>query len=156
MKASEQSTGIESYTEYSQVWPYTGLPTKSETRLAGAGNAGVLKRTTTVYECKVPQTAAACAVGVGNRYFVYAASQTEQSWDINGVAQPTIATSSQYGINAGDSQMWGDPTRIDVVTTLGASSATKRTVNVYWPAVTDNGKWITGRLKKATVTSSVQ
>ncbi|EJL83301.1 Insecticide toxin TcdB like protein, partial [Polaromonas sp. CF318] len=46
MKSQNLANNIESYTEFNQTWPFTGSVAKSETRLAGSGNAGVLKRTT--------------------------------------------------------------------------------------------------------------
>ncbi|EJL76642.1 virulence plasmid B protein, partial [Polaromonas sp. CF318] len=49
MKSKNLSNNIESYTEFNQNWPFTGSVAKSETRLAGSGNAGVLKRTTNSY-----------------------------------------------------------------------------------------------------------
>jgi hypothetical protein len=154
-RALEQVTGIELYTEYNQTWPYIGMPIKSETRMTGAGNGGLLKQSTTTMACKVPMTAAACSVAPGNQYFIYASSTAESSWDLNGAAMPTITTANQYGINPGDTQMWGDPSQVDVVTTHGGQTASKVTVNQYWPADVSAGKWITGRLKKATVTSTL-
>ncbi|WP_238541158.1 FG-GAP-like repeat-containing protein, partial [Polaromonas sp. CF318] len=49
MKSQNLANNIESYTEFNQTWPFTGSVAKSETRLAGSGNAGVLKRTTNSY-----------------------------------------------------------------------------------------------------------
>jgi hypothetical protein len=136
--AKNVNTGIENYTEFRQDWPFTGLASKSETRLAGSGNGGVLKRATTTY-AQGPGSASPST-------FVYASQSTEESWDLNGTPLPTIMTTSQYGL----SPQYGDPTRIQVTLSDGS---TKTTVNEYWPAETTNGKWILGRLKKATVTS---
>lgn len=151
VKSKELSTGIESYTEYYQGFPYTGTPKLSETRLAGAGNAGVLKRTTTTAACQNPQTAAACTVAPGNRYFPYASLVEETSWDLNGTAYPGVSSSYVYGVDPVDGKPYGDPTQI-TVTNQGDNSS-KTTVNEYWPANTGSGNWILGRLKKATVTS---
>jgi hypothetical protein len=152
MQSKELSTGIETRTEYLQDWPYTGMPVKSETRLAGYGNAGLLKRATSTPACKIPQNAAACSNSPGNRYFPHIASSVEESWEPNGgLALPTVTSSTQYGINPGDSQLWGDPLSITVSTNDGAS---KVVVNEYDPANVTAGNWILGRLKKATVTSS--
>ncbi len=144
-KRKELLTNIESYSEYRQDFPYTGSPIKSETRLAGSGNAGVLKRTTATPGCKIPQTAAACAVAAGNRYFPYVTSTVEESWELNGTAYPSITTSYLYA----QSPVYGDPTQITVTNNSDASN--KTTVNEYLPADTTN--WILGRLTKATVTS---
>jgi len=163
IKSQDQSTQIETYTELRQDFPYAGLATRSETRLAGAGNAGVLKRTTNTPACKIPQTGAACVIqqrcdlsansaackaAAGNRYFTYIASSLEESWDLNGATQPSITTNTLYGLDPVDGNLYGDPIQITVGTSDGSS---KTSINEYWPADTTN--WILGRLKKATVTS---
>jgi hypothetical protein len=146
-KSTELSTGLESYTEYRQDFPYTGIPLMSETRLAGKGNAGVLKRNTNTVECKIPQNASACVVAPGNRYFPVLSSTTEASWDLNAAAFPVITTTTSYVADA-NGQLYGDVGTITVGTNDGAY---KQTVNQYFPADTTN--WILGRLKSATVTS---
>jgi Salmonella virulence plasmid 65kDa B protein/FG-GAP-like repeat len=153
MQSKELSTGIESRTEFSQEWPYTGMPVKSETRLAGYGNGGLLKRSTSTPACKIPQNSAACTNAAGNRYFPYIASTLEESWELNGgIALPTVSTNTEYtnAASAGTA-LWGDPLRITVTSNDGAS---KVIVNEYEPANTTGGNWILGRLKQATVTSS--
>lgn len=96
-------------------------------------------------------TGAACVNAVQARYFTYTASTTEQSWDLSGAAFPSTTTAFEYNINSGDSQLWGDPTKITVSNSGGA---VKTTVNEYLPASTATPNWILGRLKKATVTST--
>lgn len=138
MKSKNLVSNIESYTEFNQNWPLTGSVAKSETRLAGSGNAGVLKRSTNSY-----------AQGTGSAtgsIFVYPSQSVEQSWDLGGVAYPTVTTSYQYG----QRPQYGDPTQVSVINGAGAG---KTTVNEYWPPNTSGGNWILGRLKKATVTS---
>jgi hypothetical protein len=146
-KSQEVATGIESYTEYRQDFPYTGIPLLSETRLAGKGNAGVLKRNTNTVECKIPLNASACVIAPGNRYFPVVSSATEASWDLNGAAFPVITTSTTYVADA-NGQLYGDVGTIVVGTNDGSS---KTTTNTYYPADTTN--WILGRLKSATVVS---
>ena len=139
MKSKNLSNNIESYTEFNQNWPFTGSVAKSETRLTGSGNAGVLKRTTNTY-----------AQGTGSATgttFVYPSQSVEESWDLGGSQYPTVTNSYQYG----QSPQYGDPTQISVSNSAGAG---KTTVNEYWPANTTSGSWILGRLKKATVTST--
>jgi uncharacterized protein (DUF2141 family) len=138
-KAKNLDTGIESYTELHQDWPFIGMVAKMETRLAGAGNASVLKRSTSSYA----QGAGSAAPAV----FVYSSQSVEESWDLNGAALPTITTTSQYS----QSPQYGDPTQIQVSLSDGTS---KTAVNEFWPAQTTGGQWILGRLKKATVTST--
>jgi hypothetical protein len=172
IKAKELATGIETYTEYRQDWPYTGTIAKSETRLTGAGTAGLLKQATVSPACKIPSTGLACAVlpsttaancnlaannaacvtAAQSRYFTYTASTTENSWDLSGAALPATTTTFDYQANGSNGgALYGDPTTITVTNSGGA---TKTTVNEYLPANTSNGNWILGRLKKATVTSS--
>ncbi|CAN7239165.1 SpvB/TcaC N-terminal domain-containing protein [Polaromonas sp. LjRoot131] len=139
MKSRSLSNNIESYTEFNQNWPLTGSVAKSETRLAGSGNAGVLKRTTNSYA-----QSAGSATGAT---FVYPSQSIEESWDLGGSAYPTVTNSYQYG----QSPQYGDPTQISVSNSAGAG---KTTVNEYWPANTGSGNWILGRLKKASVTST--
>jgi hypothetical protein len=145
MKSKEATTGIETYREYRQDFPFVGMVSKSETRLVGSGSGGVLKRATATFGCKIPQNAAACAVTTGSRYFPYIATTLEESWDINGAAYPSLYTSYVYGQNP----VFGDPTQITV--TNNGDGSSKTTVNEYWPADVTN--WILGRLKTATVTS---
>ena len=149
MKSQEVVTGIESYTEYSQDFPYTGMPIKSETRLASSGNAGVLKRSTNNPGCKIPLNGTACAVAPNSRYFPYIASTQEYSWDLNGASFPSVTSSTDYGLDpVANGQLYGDVSTITVGTSDGSS---KTTINEYYPA--DTANWILGRLKKATVTS---
>ncbi|SFU59186.1 Repeat domain-containing protein [Polaromonas sp. YR568] len=138
MKSKNLTNNIESYTEFNQNWPLTGSVARSETRLAGSGNAGVLKRTTNTY-----------AQGTGSATgttFAYPSQSVEESWDLGGSAYPTVTNAYQYG----QSPQYGDPTQISVT---NSASAGKTTVNEYWPANTGSGSWVLGRLKKATVTS---
>jgi hypothetical protein len=133
------NTGIESYTEFRQDWPFIGMASKSETRLAGSGNGGLLKRATATY-----------AQGPGSAspsIFVYTSQSTEESWDLTGAQLPTITTVNQYT----QSPQYGDPTQIQVTLSDGSS---KTTVNEYWPVNVTGDNWILGRLKKATVTSN--
>jgi hypothetical protein len=138
VKTRNLTNNIESYTEFNQNWPFTGSVLKSETRLTGSGNAGVLKRTTNTY-----------AQGTGSAtgsIFVYPSQSVEESWDLGGSPYPTVTNAYQYG----QGLQYGDPTQISVSNSAGAG---KTTVNEYWPANTASGSWILGRLKKASVTS---
>jgi FG-GAP-like repeat len=174
MEGTEAATGIQSYTENSQDWPYVGMPIKSETRLLDlcGGNACVvvgspklLKRATSTPACKIPQTGAACApqptncndlsinpsciAASNNRYFPHVATSTEASWDLNGTAFPVITTLYEYNPPTAGGPIWGDPTRIAVSNSGGGS---KVTTNTY--KVADTTNWILGRLATASVTSS--
>ena len=164
----ELATGIQRYNEYRQDYPYTGMLMLSETRLAGAGKNGVLKRTLQYAACKIPLNGSACVVAercdradsdalikaactnaANSRYFVHTANSVEESWDLDGAPFPTISTSTQFAADALSGQHYGDVGRITINTQGGAS---KVTTNEYLPADTNN--WILGRLKRAQVTSS--
>ncbi|MFM9880348.1 MAG: FG-GAP-like repeat-containing protein [Burkholderiaceae bacterium] len=152
MKSIEQLTGIESYTEYNQAWPYIGAAIKNETRLAGVGNGGLLKRSSTTYQ--------ATTGSATNTTFVFPGSTVEESWDLNGVQLPTISSYYEYAPSAyagSDGTQYGDPSRIVVNTSYqGADAGRKTTVNTYAPAATSRqepSKWVLGRLTRASVTS---
>lgn len=167
MKSVEVATGIESYTEYSQDFPFTGMAIKNETRLAGAGNAGVLKRTSNTPSCKIPLSGAACVIqnscnkadsdtaiknaciaAANARYYPYLQSSQEQSWDLSGAAYPVLNTATEYGLDT-QGTFYGDATK---VTTSVVGGGSKVSENEYWPADTSN--WVLGRLRRATVTST--
>ena len=169
MKTLEEATGIETYTEFSQSWPTIGSVLKSETRLAGAGNAGLLKQSTSSYGChqtaamagtSAPASAtAACGPwSPGKVYFPHLVSAVEDSWDLDGSAMPRLSTSQSYAGYADQSggvRQYGDPTQIRVdIHQGGALQHRKDTTNEYHPAKTSAGQWQLGRLKKASVSST--
>ncbi|MBW9336775.1 hypothetical protein FEE59_24990 [Herbaspirillum sp. RU 5E] len=136
-------TGLVSYTEYRQDWPYVGLPSLVKKTVANGGNGGVLSQTTTSYGCNDPSVSSttACTIAPGKRYFVYAKQSLESSWDYNGAALPVVTRSSEY-------DNWGNATKVDVTTDDGFK---KSTVNTY---ANDSVNWYLGRLLKSSVTSS--
>lgn len=140
MSARATDTGVETYSQFRQDFPYVGMVSKTETRLAGAGQPALLKRTTHTY--------GSTGNPPGNVYFVYASGSLEESWDLGGVPLPSVTTEYQY---AGTAPFYGDPSLVRVTTSDGAS---RTTTNEYWPADTAGNHWILGRLKKATVTSA--
>lgn len=157
MGSKDVSTNIETMSVFHQTWPYVGMLKTSETRLAGAGNSGLLKRSTVTPGCKIPLTQAACAVfpavnAPGTLYFPYTSQSVDESWDLNGAALPVVTTNYQYNLTAGDIQLYGNPSQITATTTLGLINKTVTTVNEYFPANTTN--WVLGRLKKSTVTNT--
>jgi hypothetical protein len=134
--------------EYRQDFPFTGMAILDRTDWKTPSLAKLIKLTSWTSDCKIPQTAAPCAAVPGNRYFTYVSSSLEESWDLNGLAYPSTTTTITYNPNAPDTELRGDPSRVVVSTSDGSS---KTTVNEYWPADTSN--WISGLLKKSTVTS---
>jgi hypothetical protein len=169
MKSLEEATGIETFTEFSQGWPTIGQVIKSETRLAGAGNAGLLKQTTSSYGChqtagvvgSVAPGSATTACGPwspGKIYFPHLIAAVEDSWDLDGTTMPRLSTTQTYAGSAdqaGGVRQFGDPTQIRVdIHQGGALQHRKDTTNEYHPARTTAGQWQLGRLKKASVSST--
>lgn len=158
----EDATGLESYTEYSQTWPYVGQAVVSETRLAGKGNGGRLKRSVFALGCYQTMGAAATsgcpANTAGLVYHVFPVKVTESSWDLNGTAMPVVETTRAYAgtaDTAGAVRQFGDLTGVQVDVLQGeVLKQRKVTTNEYHPAKTGAGQWQLGRLKKASVTSS--
>ncbi|WP_051517009.1 FG-GAP-like repeat-containing protein [Herbaspirillum sp. RV1423] len=143
MQTRQVETGLTSYTEYQQSWPYTGLPSLVKKSLAGGGNNGVLSQITNSYNCNdaASTTVTPCVVGAGKRYFVYANQSVESGWDYNGAVLPVITTKTEY-------DTWGNATRVDVSTSDGYG---KSTINSY---ANDSNNWYLGRLLKSSVTSA--
>ena len=143
MQTKQVETGLTSYAEYQQTWPYTGLPILVKKSLTGGGNNGVLSEISNSYNCNDPvsSTATPCVVGAGKRYFVYANQSVESGWDYNGAALPVITTKTEY-------DNWGNATKVDVSTSDGYG---KTTVNNY---SNDSSNWYLGRLLKSSVTSA--
>ncbi len=143
MQTKQVETGLTSYTEYLQNWPYTGLPNVLKKTLVGGGNNGVLSQITNGYNCNdaANTTATPCSVGAGKRYFIYANQSIESGWDYNGAALPVITTKTEY-------DNWGNATKVDVSTSDGYG---KITTNVY---SNDSSNWYLGRLINATVIST--
>lgn len=160
MKSIEESSGIETYAEFSQTWPFIGMVTRSQTRLPGAGNAGVLKTTSNGLACQASQgqPGAACTWSAGKVYFPFVSTTTESSWDLNGSQMPTLFSSTAYegyADQSGAVRQFGDPTLITVdVSEGGVLKQRKATTNQYRAAKTDGGNWESGRLNRATVTST--
>ncbi len=161
--STDSTTSVEQYTEYRQDWPYTGMLAKAETRLAGAGNSGVLQRSTATLGCKIPlngsacqivsrcdqaSNADACAAAANIRYFPFVASLRDERWDLNGNAYPIITNEVEYAFNQGDGKFYGEASKVTVSTSDGYSRTTS---NEYYPA--DATNWIFGRLKRANVVS---
>lgn len=153
VNAKNTTTLIESYTEYQQDWPFVGMVKKSEMKRVGSGNAGVLRRITATFACKVPQTGASCVVAAGNRYFPHEVIRYEESWDLNGAVFPSVSTATTHNINAPDSELRGDPSVVTVTSTLGSLVSTRTSTNQYEAA--DTTAWALGRLKRQTVISTV-
>jgi len=143
MQTKQVETGLTSYTEYQQNWPYTGLPSLIKKSLAGGGNNGVLSQITNSYNCNdaASATVTPCVVGTGKRYFVYANQSVESDWDYNGAVLPVITTKTEY-------DSWGNATKVDVSTSDGYG---KTTTNSY---SNDSSNWFLGRLTRSSVVST--
>ncbi|HRK56308.1 MAG TPA: RHS repeat-associated core domain-containing protein, partial [Burkholderiaceae bacterium] len=161
VRSTEVASGIQTYTEYRQNWPYTGQAVVTQTQLPGYGNGSLLQRTIYNHSCYRTNTSGATAScgeqASGKVIFPFVARSTEESWDLNGATLPTISTATGYGGTAaanGQTLQLGDATTVEVdITYGGALKSRKRTINQYHPAQTSGNSWILGRLARAAVTS---
>jgi hypothetical protein len=157
MGSTDATTSISQVNTFNQDFPYIGMLKSSETRLTGAGNAGLLRRSSITPGCKIPLTQTACAAAPatnvpGSLYFPYTSQSVDEAWDMNGAVLPTVTTNYDYGLTTGDGLLYGNLTNITATTAQGLIFKTVATANEYFPANTTN--WILGRLKKSTVTHS--
>jgi len=143
MQTTQVETGLGSYTEFRQDWPYVGLPSMTKKTLIGGGNNGVLSQTVNTYGCSDPaaNSATACTIAAGRRYFVHLDQSEESSWDYNGTVLPVITTKTDY-------DNWGNATKVDVATNDGFK---KSTINNY---SNDSANWYLGRLLRSSVSST--
>lgn len=162
MRVLEEPTGLETYAEYAQNWPFLGQTVLSESRRAGSGNGGLLRRTVSTYGCYQTVGAAAtagCPVSsTGLVYFVFPMTVTESSWDLDGTVMPVLTTTNSYQGTpelGGGVRQFGDATSIQSdLLQGGVLRQRKLTVNEFHPARTGGTDWQLGRLRRATVTSS--
>ncbi len=168
MKSREEATGVESTTWFRQDWPYIGMVQSSETRLVKDGINRLLKRNENTPGCHLseavagtakPAATASCTPWARGRvYFPFVASSTESSWDLNGTPMPTLFSSNQYAGYPDQSnavRQFGDPTQITVdISESSVLRQRKVTTNQYQPAKTGGENWVSGRLNRASVTSS--
>ena len=179
MKSAEEATGVETYTEFRQDWPYVGQVSVSKVGIAARPTtcapgrecaammqpARDLKYSITSYSCYRSGPAVATATqdctlpwSPGQIFFPFASSSTENSWDLTGTALPTIVniyTYSGYADQSGAVRQFGDPTQVVVdIYENWIRKQRKTTSNQYLPAKTDGQNWQNGRLSRAVVTST--
>lgn len=182
MRSHEEATGIDTYTEFAQSWPYTGQLFKTETRMLKGGRGALdevgdtgrvvqtpwLKQSEIAIGCYQTESAAdrekpsgatfGCRAGPGKVYFLFPLKNAERSRDINGAEMPVIHKDNEYNGYADQGGMvsqFGDPTKIMVEINEGGFLRQRKViVNQYQPAKTDGENWQSGRLIKSVVTSS--
>lgn len=142
---TQEQRNITTTTEYAQIFPHAGMPLQARKELPGRGNSGLLSQSDMVYGCLDPDTGSACTFAVGKRYFPYASSTTEQSWELSGAALPATTTGNTY-------DLWGNVIEVSVntVNAGGGKPYGKTTTSIY--NAPDTANWILGRLQRATVT----
>lgn len=143
-EAKQLESGMTTYSEYLQDWPYTGLLSVVKKSLPSGGNAGLISETQYKYHCQEPNVvdSTTCTVAPGKRYFPFLYQLKAYGWDLNGVALPDVITTNDY-------DEWGNATRVTVRT---GTDFVKATSNVYLPA--DETNWILGRLTRSMVNST--
>lgn len=149
------AVGTRIRTEYSQSFPYAGLP-KTTTKRSSTGV--LVNQSDAAYSyndfaganpaCPANATdpnPLLSGATAGKRYFVYACVNLDRSWELNGTALPNMRTRTSV-------DAWGNTTQVKVETLEGSVvTHTKTTDNLYLSPNTTN--WILGRLRRAQVTS---
>ena len=139
-------TDVETLTEYSHSWPFTGIVTRKWLKVPPSpGQAREDKQQlSNGYGClSVPASpqAGTCTVAPGKIYFPYVRTMVEDTWDLDGTVMPRVTTETAY-------DGFGNATEITVDTGDGFS---KTTVNTY---DNDTTNWLIGRLRTTTVTAT--
>ncbi|PMQ17131.1 FG-GAP-like repeat-containing protein [Janthinobacterium sp. AD80] len=147
-------------TQNIQNGPNPGPASMSETRRGALDqpSAPLLSRSTFIYCDKTAAAGAQEAASPGapcatsakvQRPYLY--KSTEEGWDLEGVALPTVTTTNTFN-NSGDAR---EILTVTSSTSGPAQSSSKRTTNDYLADNTSGDSWILGRLKTATVLSDV-
>ena len=139
-------TDVETLTEYSHSWPFTGIVTRKWLKIPPSpGQVRQDKQQlSNGYGClSVPASpqAGTCTVAPGKIYFPYVRTMVEDTWDLDGTVMPRVTTETAY-------DSFGNATEIAVDTGDGFS---KTTVNTY---DNDTTNWLIGRLRTTTVTAT--
>lgn len=142
--------------------PYIGVASVTETFLGPLHLAGAqrLSRTTYSYCDKTSPSAPAAITSGGlapapcatnaklQRPYLY--ESLEEGWDLSNpnLSLPSVRTTNAYND-------WGDPTQISVVTSgsgpAGTETFTKTVINGYQAPITNDDRWILGRLETSSV-----
>ncbi len=131
LEQTDLQTGIVTRTNYSQTFPYIGMPTLVTKTASGGVELGRVENT---YAEKI-------LTGAGK--FPYLAYSKEQSKDLNGAILPITET---WNVSFDD---WGNVTKITTQTSDGFLKTTDNTYN------NDPGTWVLGRLTRASVSASL-
>ena len=168
----DESTGIETRTDFEQTYPHVGSPKLVETyrsSLSGESivngctnsielcskaftitkNQPSISRSSSVLDKEVLGSAGEYASNT--RFFIFARSVTDERWELDGTPLPTKTTTSEYEEPriVGSSKQWGNLTKRTVAISDGHSTTT---VNSFEPAVESN--WTLGRLSRTSVSST--
>ncbi|MDN2709879.1 FG-GAP-like repeat-containing protein [Janthinobacterium sp. SUN118] len=138
-------SGIVSFQEYRQDWPYTGLLANAKTMLAGRGNGDRLKDMASSYACIDPIYMTLCAVAPGRIYFPYAGQSVEFSWDLNGTPLPANTVTTSY-------DNWGNVKQMVSTRVDGAAAHSTIMNNIY--NAPDVGNWRVGQVQRSVTTNT--
>lgn len=131
VESTDSRTGHQTITGYRQDFPYAGLASWTEQRLA---DGTLVQRVESTYD--------ALSSANGAVRFPYAAATVERSYELTGALTTQVTTQSAY-------DGFGNPTQIVVTTEGGGEVFVKETVNTY---DNDPALWHLGRLRRAVVT----
>ena len=138
MVAVNETTGIETVTDYRQDHPFIGQVAKTETRLA---DGTFVRRATDTWEQRPLNT--------GLTTLIFISQSQAESFEINdgpgNLPFVTVTTTNLY-------DDFSNPTSMVVATSGGGETFTKTTTNAY---TNDTVNWLLGRLTRATVKSEL-
>lgn len=128
--------------EFNQLWPYTGMSTKSVKTMTLAGGAEQkISETVNSFACIESLTGSSCAVKPGQVFFPYIRQSIEKTWDLDGTPYPWVSRSfnfDSFGNMVTNITSTGDGFSKSVTNTFSNNAAA----------------WIVGRLTAANVVSA--
>ncbi len=140
METTDQSTGIVTFTEYRQDFPFIGQVDYSESTLPDGGGDITIGR--------LSNTWAATALNGGLTVFPHVSNSQAETFEINdGPANPAVTTVD----TTATLDAFGNPTQM-VVTTTGGGESFVTTTNTY---TNDTVNWFLGRLTRAEVANTL-
>ena len=151
----------------STVWPTLGLPileqeqaryTSRIINTVGSADVSYIGQSSSISLSEKLTSYTSTVGSTSSTTFIHPSTVTVVTRDVNGLERSTVETQFSYqpsAYDASDGTQYGDTSSITTITSLGGVEQGRAiTTHQYWPAQTQNGNWILGRLKRAQVTSS--
>ncbi len=141
---TDEATGVTTRTEYSQEFPYVGMPLSVSTFTTDGTVISSSESTYTELYDVLTETRPNGSTYDYETHFPYLVRRVERSFDLDGTLVSTVET-EQSGYDA-----YGNVGEVIVTTTAGGESFKKTTTNTYDNVVTEQ-HWHLGRLRSASV-----